>query len=77
MKFENLGRLDRNSDVKLIKLEDEKIIALYGWNGEQYTKCWESDELGYLNGKDNLTATPIDEYNEELDQWETIGIKIQ
>ncbi len=37
-----------DQDIELIRIND-KVYALYGWNGEKYTDCWECTGEYYMN----------------------------
>lgn len=66
-KVEVLGHWWSDSDIPIVKIDD-KLIALYGWNGELYTECWKvidfKDNKGWVAGEDTWCAKPIYNGNE-------------
>ena len=62
-------------DIEVVEIEG-RFIALDGWNGEEYTDCWEVKEIvrdtAYGVKADGLKAKPI--YEEiEQDNFELTG----
>lgn len=74
-KYEEYGTWWNSREIELIK-KDGKIYALNGWNGEEYTDCWEVGgkyETEII--KEGIYARPI--YEEiDKDEYETIDYKI-
>lgn len=73
---------DKNIDVAEI---DGELYALYGWNGEKWTKCWKcTDEV--INGVVFESADDSREYDvrpilapigdPEDDQWDYAGFEL-
>lgn len=66
MNFTTVGTWWNDKDIELIKLDDERIFALNGWNGEAYTDCWEC--LGEFNtdaSDKKYTLRPVFEADDE------------
>ena len=61
-KVKVLGHWWSDKGIRIVKIDD-KLIALYGWNGEAYTECWEVTEFkfdtGYVAGEETWCAKPI------------------
>ena len=62
-------------DIEVVEIEG-RFIALDGWNGEEYTDCWEVEEIikdtAYGVKVDGLKVKPI--YEEiEQDNFELTG----
>ena len=58
--MKRLGKWWNSNSVEIVELEDGRHIALDGWNGEQYTDCW---QVGGENDmdivKDGMTFEPV------------------
>ena len=39
----NIKRLWNNKEIEVVEING-RWFALYGWNGEAYLDCWETDE---------------------------------
>ncbi|HZH58264.1 MAG TPA: hypothetical protein VEY70_01515 [Metabacillus sp.] len=75
MNFKNVGKWWNDHNVKLIEI-DGTVYALHGWNGEEFTDCWEcvGDDLMDV-GKTGIMIRPIYEEVEE-DEFEIVGYQI-
>lgn len=70
------GCLWNDKSIDTMKL-DGHWYALYGYNGEDYSQCWEiadPDGLEQVNPDKEYTLTPFHTEVEE-DEWETVGYK--
>lgn len=57
-------------DIQVVGI-DGKEYALYGWNGEKYTECWE------VVGLDAIGKYEIEPIMEEQDgDFEIVGYKV-
>lgn len=73
--MKEVGKWWSNDNIKLVEI-DEKIYALYGWNGEQYCDCWQAvGEYNTESSKDNYILTPIYQ-KKEGDDYLIIGYDI-
>ena len=51
----------------------DKILALYGWNGEKYMDCWAAQRNGMLETNDNSRYVVRPLYGPEEDDFPIIG----
>ena len=66
-------------DIEVVEVEG-RMIALDGWNGEEYTDCWEVEEIkidtAYGVKVDGLQVRPVyqevDDGEFELDGYELV-----
>lgn len=79
--MKRLGKWWNSNSVEIVEMEDGRHIALDGWNGEQYTDCW---QVGGENDmdivKDGMTFKPVyrfqaeeldlDSIEEDSDEWD-------
>lgn len=67
-----------DKDIEVVKI-DNKYIALYGWNGEVYTDCWEVEEIlnniAYGVKVDNICVKPLYKQIDE-DDYDVEGYEI-
>lgn len=67
-----------DKDIEVVKI-DNKYIALYGWNGEVYTDCWEVEEIlnniAYGVKADNICVKPLYKQIDE-DDYDVEGYEI-
>lgn len=69
-----LGTMNGHSDVEIVEVETEGIIALTKWNGEQYNECYHADELGYSLDANERYFYMKPEYKQVgEDEYEIIG----
>jgi hypothetical protein len=73
--FEYVGKWWNDDNIKLIK-KNNRVFALYGWNGDKYYNCWEclGDHL-VESGKEKFIITPIYKQIKE-DNFEIIDYQI-
>ncbi len=70
-----IKRLWNNNNIDVVEIEG-RWFALYGWNGYEYTDCWETDEnTSPLVDNKIYSIKPI--YKElEDDEFEVIGYEL-
>jgi len=74
-KFKEAGKWWNDNSIELIEKND-KIYALYGWNGEKYYNSWQVIEDGLTASKEEYTITPI--YEQVNEDWiEVIDYEIR
>lgn len=68
-------RLWNNKEIEVVEI-DGRWFALYGWNGEAYCDCWETDEHTFCleDGKSYEIRPVYKEISE--DEFEIIGYEI-
>lgn len=70
-----LGTWTGSKDIEIVEIEG-RPIAISRWNGEQYLKCWEVEEIitgtGFGVKEEGLQVRPICKQIDE-DEWETVG----
>lgn len=73
--MKKLGTWWNDHNIEIYEIEGKRL-ALYGWNGEEYTECWEvSEDLMDVISKEDITVKPI--YKEiSEDEFEIIDYKI-
>lgn len=83
MKFETAGTWWNNKDIEMVKLEDGRVFALHGWNGEGYLDSWECFGEYLSDASDKKyrlypISEGIGEANEdgEFDQYEIIEYEL-
>ena len=59
-----------DKDIEVVEI-DNRYIALYGWNGEAYTDCWEVEEIknniAFGVKANNICVKPLYEQIDEDD----------
>lgn len=70
-----MKNLWNNKEIEVVKI-DGRWFALYGWNGEMYSHCWEVDENTFaLKNEQEYEIIPV--YKENADgDFEIIDYKI-
>ena len=73
--MKKLGTWWNDHNIEIYEIEGKRL-ALYGWNGEEYTECWEvSEDLIDVISKEDITVKPI--YKEvSEDEFEIIDYEI-
>lgn len=73
--MKKLGTWWNDHNIEIYEIEGKRL-ALYGWNGEEYTECWEvSEDLMDVISKEDITVKPI--YKEvSEDEFEIIDYEI-
>ena len=66
-----IGTWWNDSSIELVEI-DGKIYALDGWNGEQYSHCWQCSDRFTNIGDEEYEIKPI--YDEEYEN--IIGYKV-
>lgn len=66
---EMVGKWWSDSSIDLVKV-DGAVYALYGWNGEKFTDCWECSGDGFRGASgESYTLAPV--Y-----RWEVDGMNV-
>lgn len=77
-KMKKLGHWWNDKEIEIVEI-DGRPIALSGWNGENYSECWEVKEMigdeGFDIKEDGLRVEPIYKQINE-DEFETIDYKL-
>ena len=75
-------RLWSNKNIEVVEI-DGRWFALYGWNGEAYYNCWETDENTIAIDSDNkYEIKPIyqgigePDEDGDYDQYDIVGYEI-
>ena len=56
----NIGRWYNDTNIELVQLNDGRVYALNGWNGEVYTSCWECTGEHYMDAsEEEYTLRPV------------------
>lgn len=73
--MKKLGTWWNDHNIEIYEIEGKRL-ALYGWNGEEYTECWEvSEDLMDVISKEDIRVKPI--YKEVAeDEFEIIDYEI-
>ena len=68
----NIKRLWSDKSIEVVEI-DGRWFAVYGWNGEMYYDCWETDENTFsLEDSKTYTIKPICTEVYE-DEFEIVG----
>lgn len=70
----NCKRLWNNSDIEVVEING-RWFALYGWNGEAYLDCWETDENTF-NVYDGKVYEIAPVYQANGDDYEVVDFEI-
>ena len=60
-----------NGDIPMVKI-DEKLVALYGWNGETWLKCWECLDKWTPASEKTFEVRPVHRFEVEEIDLETL-----
>lgn len=73
--FKNVGTWWSNREINLVEI-DGKVYALYGWNGESFSKSWEclGEQLIDASEKE-YTITPI--FKEDGEEFEVVAYEVE
>lgn len=75
MIFKTVGRWWNDKSIELVEIDGE-VYALYGWNGEEFTKSWKCTGDYYMDAsKEEYTVKPIYEEVDE-DEFEIIDYEV-
>lgn len=69
-----VGKWWNDKSIDLVEI-DGKVYALYGWNGEEWTQCWECLGEDYMESGEKCVIRPIWKEVAE-DEWEIIAYEL-
>lgn len=63
-KGEAVGTWMDYGENEIIKLEDDRMFALNGWNGEKWFDCWQVDDRFTAMNDEKINITPVYQLND-------------
>lgn len=63
-KGEVVGTWMNYGENEIIKLEDDRLFALHGWNGEKWLNCWQVEDKFTATNDEKIEITPVYQLND-------------